>query len=194
VIIPPGEPPAADGSGATPDSDHVAFTDQFALIDDKNIAITLNAHIDNNWAYTAADLVNVDTGEVTSFDANLEYYHGYEDGESWSEGHPQTTQFIGPRKSGTYMLRFESQCGGSSDTMLEVKVQQGVVHWRTFAWALLLVGIATVLVGWRVLAFEIKRWQNANVAHGPPPGGFSTIAGGAAVVVAIIILVAGALT
>ena len=193
VIVPPGAPPAADGSGATPDSEFVTFTDQFPLVGDKNIAITLNAHIDNDWAYSAVDLVNVDTGEVTSFDANLEYYHGYEDGESWSEGHPDMTQFIGPRAAGTYMLRIESQHGASSgQATIGVEVRQGVVHWRTFAWALLVLGGALAAVGGHVFKFETRRWENANVMHGPPAGGLSAIIGGAAVVIAAIVLIYGA--
>jgi len=189
VIIPPGTPPAADGSGATPDSDHIAFTDQFQLVGDQNIAITLNAHVDNDWAYTAADLVNVDTGEVTSFDANLEYYHGYEDGESWSDGHPDKKQFIGPRAAGTYMLRLESQHGGGGSTMLEVKVQQGVTDWRIFAVAVLILGLVLVLVGSRITMFEKRRWENANMPHVPFSETFTVIAGAGACVIGVIILV-----
>jgi len=192
VTIPPGTPPVADGSGATPDSDHVSFTDQFPLVGNQNIAITLNAHIDNDWAYTAADLVNVDTGEVTSFDANLEYYHGYEDGESWSEGHPQTTQFIGPRQAGTYMLRFESQHGASGNTMLEVKVRQGVMHWKLFAWALIVMGLALAIAGGIVTSFEVKRWENGNFSRGALPGRTAVVAGCLAIGVAVIVLIAGA--
>src|SRR3569623_721509 len=147
VTVPPGAPPAADGSGATLDSEFVTFTDQFQLVANKNIAITLTAHIDNDWAYSAGDLVNVDTGEVTSFDANLEYYHGYEDGESWTEGHPDVTQFIGPRAAGTYMLRLESQHGASrGQTSITVEVRQGVVHRRTIACVAAAIIAAIVLI------------------------------------------------
>jgi hypothetical protein len=192
VTIPPGVPPTADGSGATPDTDHVAFTEQFPLLAGKNVVITLHADVDNDWAYTACDLVNVDTGQVTSFDANLEHYHGYEDGESWSEGHPTMTQFLSPQPAGTYMLRLESQHGNAGTASLEVLVDQGVIHWSYFGWALLVLGLVTSVVAGKVLAFEVKRWNNSTVSpHPPPQGGIASLAGGAAVVIAIIVLIVG---
>lgn len=194
VIVPPGQPPVADGSGATPDSDHVAFTDQFELVDNKNIAITLDADIDNDWMYTAADLVNVESGEVTSFDANIEYYHGYEDGESWSEGHTTTTQFIGPRKAGTYMLRFESQHGGGANARLGVKVEQGVFRWKLFAMALLVMGLALAIAGGVAASFELKRWTNGNMPRGRITGQSAAIGGGIAIACAIFIFILGAFT
>jgi len=195
VTIPAGVPPAPDGSGATPDTDHVAFTDQFPLLAGKNVVITLHANVDNDWAYTAADLVNVESGQVISFDANLEHYHGYEDGESWSEGHPTMTQFLGPQPAGMYMLRLESQHGNAGTAALEVQVDQGVMHWSYFGWALLLLGLVTAAIAGKVLGFEVKRWNNSNVSpHPPPPGGFAVICGGAAITVAVIILIVGAFT
>lgn len=190
MSIPPGVPPAADGSGATPDSDHVAFTDQFQLVGGKNVVIELDADVNNDWAYTACDLVNVDTGDVTSFDANLEYYQGVEDGESWSEGHHQMKQFLGPRPAGNYMLRLESQHGGAGSTTLDVVVEQGVFHWTIFGWALLLLGVVTAAVAGRVLTVEKKRWFNGT-AETPRslPGVVTLVVGLAAAGLAIAVLV-----
>jgi uncharacterized protein DUF4178 len=193
--IPAGAPPAPDATGATPDSAFVVFSDQFQLDGDKNIAIDVDADINNDWAYTACDLVNVDAGSVISFDANLEYYHGYEDGESWTEGKPHMRQFIGPQPSGTYMLRFESQHGGGGTTTVSVKVTQGVFRWRTFAVALLVMGILVCALAGRVFGFEKKRWDNSNVSWHPPPHGvLALIAGAGAITIALIAMIIEAVT
>ncbi|WP_426476982.1 DUF4178 domain-containing protein [Chryseobacterium sp. CBSDS_008] len=42
--------------------------------------------VDNSWANVQLSLVNENTNEVVYTSKDIEQYHGYEDGESWSEG------------------------------------------------------------------------------------------------------------
>ncbi|MCW3162047.1 DUF4178 domain-containing protein [Chryseobacterium oryctis] len=42
--------------------------------------------VDNSWANIQLSLVNESTNEVVYASKDIEQYHGYEDGESWSEG------------------------------------------------------------------------------------------------------------
>ncbi|MCL9807143.1 DUF4178 domain-containing protein [Flavobacterium amniphilum] len=65
------------------------------------LKITLNSNVNNSWAYTGVSLVNEITNEERFAEKDLEYYHGYTDGESWTEG-SQSNDFnicgVGPGK------------------------------------------------------------------------------------------------
>ena len=49
------------------------------------VSVTANG-LDNNWLELEFSMVNNKTGEEFEGDKTIEYYHGYSDGESWSEG------------------------------------------------------------------------------------------------------------
>ncbi len=48
--------------------------------------VNIFSEVDNSWANTEISLVNETTNEITYTSQDLEFYHGYTDGESWSEG------------------------------------------------------------------------------------------------------------
>jgi len=48
--------------------------------------IKLQGNLNNSWLETDFTLVNETTGDQYYFSGALEYYAGYTDGESWSEG------------------------------------------------------------------------------------------------------------
>jgi hypothetical protein len=179
-VVPSAE---ATGSGA-PSSDApteppgaVMFSDKFQLDGGHNVAIDLDANVYNNWCYAAVDLVNEATGEVVSFDANLEYYAGVDDGESWSEGSHTTQQVIAPVAPGSYALRVEAQHGGTGDVRLRVIVHQGVFRGVWFWLGLGVLVIPFVLVGWHAARFRKRRWQNSSLPR-PGAGARQPVTGG----------------
>src|SRR5581483_4350214 len=131
----PVDPATAPAAADSPPSPYVHFSPTFELDGGKNIEIELATDVHNNWAYVAADLVNVATGDVSSAEANVEAWNGVEDGEAWSEGSPRARVHLGPVAEGDYMLRLESQHGGSGDVALDVTVRQGVFRGKYLAWA-----------------------------------------------------------
>lgn len=50
------------------------------------LKVNLSSAVDNSWANTEISLVNEKNNEIISTSQDLEYYHGVEDGERWSEG------------------------------------------------------------------------------------------------------------
>ena len=56
--------------------------------------------LDNDWVGVQGDLVNQDTGEVTSFYEEISYYHGQDDDGSWSEGGQEQTEYLSPVRAG----------------------------------------------------------------------------------------------
>jgi uncharacterized protein DUF4178 len=159
-------PSAEAGSGdASEPPGTVFFSDKFALDGGRNVAIDLDASTYNDWCYAAVDLVHEATGEVVSFDANLEYYAGVDDGESWDEGSHTTQRVIGPVEPGSYVLRVEAQHGGSGDVRLRVRVHQGVFRGLWFWLGFVVLVVPFTLVGWHAARFRAKRWQNSSLSQ-----------------------------
>src|SRR5204863_9608573 len=88
LSIPPGIPVTPEVTANNPDpvASNVFFSEPFTLVGGKNVEIGFHAALENNWGYIVASLVNTGSGDVITVDANMEYYAGYDDGESWSEG------------------------------------------------------------------------------------------------------------
>ncbi len=171
-----GSDNAGSGDAASEPPGTVLFSDRFQLDGGRNVAIDLDANVYNNWCYAAIDLVNEATGQVVSFDANLEYYAGVEDGESWDEGSHTTRQVIGPVEPGSYVLRVEAQHGGAGDVRLRVIVHQGVFRGVWFWLGLFALAIPFTVVGLHAARFRARRWQNTSL---PRPGARQNVPGGA---------------
>jgi hypothetical protein len=167
-VVEPATAPAPAPADTAPNP-YVFFSEPFELEAGKNVLIGFSTNLNNNWAYMAADLVNVATGEVVSVDAELDYYSGYEDGESWSEGSLSSRTVIGPPSAGQYMLRVESQHGGSAQITAYVQVRQGVFRGKYLALACLVLGIPWFAFGLHAWTFERKRWDQSSFGTAAMP-------------------------
>ncbi len=166
--IPMSSSPALPADAAEAPS-NVVFTEPFALRAGDNVAIETHKVLVNDWAYVAIDLVNEQTGGVISFDANLEYYSGVSDGESWSEGSFETTQYLAPLEAGTYVMRLEGQQGAPEPEMaVRVTVRQDVFRGVQLWFALGALGVLFLGLALHALRFKKKRWENSSVR---PSGG-----------------------
>jgi len=169
-LIAPGAPvapvaPAADAPAEAPAN--VVFSEKFHLDAGKNIEIIVGSNVSNSWMYAAVDLVNDATGGVVSFDTNVEYYSGYEDGESWSEGSASSDQMLGPTSAGDYVLRIEAQHGATTPQQLNIGVYQDVFRQTYFWYALGFLSLPLLVMWLRARGFEKKKWENSNVIfHG----------------------------
>jgi len=166
---------SGSGSGAGSDveittapPDSVFFSDPIQIDGGRNIELKFQASgLNNDWVYIAADLVNETTGAVTTGEANMEYYAGIDDGESWSEGTRESKTVFGPQPEGMYVLRLEAQHGSAGLMPIDVTLKQGVFRGRWLAWAMLVLGIPLFFVGLISYFHEKKRWENSNVGKAP---------------------------
>lgn len=166
MLSKPADGSAAQASGdaaAAEPAGTVAFSDKFTLDGGRNVAFELSADVTNNWVYAALDLVNEDTGGVVSFDKSIEYYAGYDGGESWSEGARTAGEVIGPVEPGSYVLRVEAQHGGLGNVDLGVVVRQGVFRWLWFWVGLGVLAVPFAIVGLGAIGFRKRRWQNSSL-------------------------------
>lgn len=130
----------------------------------QTLEIRLHAPVDNNWLEVGLDLVNAETQQaVASLEQGIEYYHGYEGGESWSEGRQTRRRLIPAVKPGKYYFTVEA----SGDPMITqmpftLTVVRDVVGWSNFFIAFALVLIYPIYCGWRASMFERQRWMDSD--------------------------------
>lgn len=130
-----------------------------------NVRIDFRADVDNSWLYLSGELVNDKTGETYPFDRTIEYYHGYEDGESWSEGSNGADLLISRVPSGLYYLNLDYESGdfkGLGTHLFDVSVHRDVTMYANYFWGLFFVSIFPFWYWLRTRSFEIARWSNSD--------------------------------
>lgn len=170
----PGEAPAESGLSpaglaieAPPlaETGHVFFSEPFSVKEGENLEIRLSAPVTNNWLYYVVDLVDEEHGGFITFDGNLEYYYGYDGGESWSEGSRSKEQVLSPIPKGVYVARVEAMHGDMNAPMnLQVVIRQNVFQGAWLLMAFITVLVPGLLMFWSSRRFEKKRWENSSFA------------------------------
>jgi hypothetical protein len=149
--------PNADGT-------QVVFSDQFELKGRRNVKITAQASgVDNTWLYVEGDLINDDTGLVQSFPLSVEYYHGVEEGESWTEGKSSDDSTVSAMPGGKYTLRLEAQWEKWQQPMpVLITVEQGTNRGVNLILALIVISIIPIFVIIWQIVFESRRWSESS--------------------------------
>jgi hypothetical protein len=124
--------------------------------------VNLGSAVDNNWLEATVTLVNEKTNQTWEVTEGIEYYHGYEDGESWSEGSQQTTVLLSSIPSGKYHLNVYPASGNRSITNLRVAVTTNVTLWMNLFVTCLLLCIYPIYCWVRMQNFEKQRWMNSD--------------------------------
>jgi hypothetical protein len=145
------------------DGTQVVFGGPFQLQSGKNIKITGSGSVDNSWLYVEGDIIDESTGLVQSFSMPLEYYHGVEDGESWSEGDSTPDLFISAMPAGQYTLRLEAQWEKWQQPMtMTLRIDQGVPRGLHLLLALIGISIIPLMVAFNHYRFEVRRWTDSD--------------------------------
>ncbi len=164
----------------------VFFTQPFALAGGDNVELHVDAPLDNEWMFVGVDLVNTETGAFEMAEVELDRWSGYTDGESWVEGAPSASVFLGAQPEGTYVVRLEVQRGTSGGQRtaasrspylavrpLTVTVRQDVFRWEHFGLAFGLIGLPGAIAGLLAWWFERRRWKDSEFAPRGLGGGGS---------------------
>ena len=150
--------PVANAEGT-----QVIFSEPFQLKGRRNIRVTARSNVDNSWLYLEGDLIDDATGEVQSFSMPVEYYHGVDDGESWSEGSQSPDTHLSAMPAGQYMLRLEVQWEKwQQPATVSVRIDQGIPRILHLFLAMLLVSIIPILVAIQHFSFEKRRWADSD--------------------------------
>ncbi|HEX7137630.1 MAG TPA: DUF4178 domain-containing protein [Vicinamibacterales bacterium] len=126
------------------------------------VRVETAANIDNQWLGVGYTLINDETGDTFDFGREVSYYHGYDDGESWTEGSRADWVTLPSIPSGRYFLRIEPEGEPNSKPIqYQVTVTRGVSTSVWFLIALVLVLVPPVVTTWRAMSFERMRWAES---------------------------------
>ncbi|MFT3825065.1 MAG: DUF4178 domain-containing protein [Chitinophagaceae bacterium] len=127
-----------------------------------NIKLDVSAPVANDWLEVNFVLVNKDNGDEFAAEKGIEYYTGYEDGESWSEGSPSDDIIIPSVPRGNYLLQiYPSRAPASTVKEFTVKATYDIPMWRNFwLFGLMLMAPPIILM---IYAYrqEGVRWENS---------------------------------
>jgi hypothetical protein len=126
-----------------------------------NVEVRLDTNLDGHWAYMSMALIDAETDVAYDFGQEVSYYHGYEDGESWSEGSGQSRFVLPSIPRGRYYLRIEPE---TDSPVLNVKVvlRRDVPLMRIPFLALIALLLPVLWASMRSGAFENTRWMESD--------------------------------
>jgi hypothetical protein len=146
----------------------------------KNIEITLKSPVDNTWFETGIVLINDKTGEEYEFELGVEYYHGYEGGENWTEGGTESATVLSAIPAGKYHLdilpSFEKQFlnpitvdgtvsyayTNKAPNEFTIKVARNITEWGNLIFIIILLAVFPVIQYVRENNFERNRWSQSD--------------------------------
>jgi len=117
--------------------------------------------LDNSWLELPVVLINDSTGKVYEIEKVIEYYQGYDDDGSWSEGGRSANAFISHVPSGSYHMNIFPATDMSKSIALmsfDVTVKENSFLTLNF-WLMLLAIITYPVIQWiRKYSFENSKW------------------------------------
>jgi hypothetical protein len=142
----------------------VKFSEPFELKPRQNIRISANAPVDNSWLEIQGDVIDANTNDSVAFGLPVEYYHGVDDGESWSEGdNAPSTYLSAPPAAGSYLLGMEMRWEKWQQPMtVTVRVEQGVPRGTYIILTMVAISIFPILVAFYHFSFERRRWADSD--------------------------------
>lgn len=146
----------------SPEGTQVFFSEPFELAGRRNIRVSAESPVDNTWVSLEGDLINDETGLVQSFPIEISYYHGVDEGESWSEGDRKDSAYSSAMPGGKYVLRIEGQWEKwQQPANVTLKIEQNVTHGFNLLLALFVLSAVPVFMGIYHYRFERKRWSES---------------------------------
>ncbi len=131
------------------------------------VRVETATNLENQWMGVGYALVNDDTGQAFEFAREVSFYHGVEDGESWSEGSRTDTVTLPQIPPGRYFLRIEPEAERTGRPVsYRVTVVRDVATGLWFVAAVILIVVPPIITSMRAAAFEGRRWQESDHGSG----------------------------
>jgi hypothetical protein len=128
---------------------------------EKNLQVNIFAPINNDWFFAEFSLINDLTDEEYVFTNEIEYYYGYEGGESWTEGSQRGEAFLSSIPGGSYHINVYPEFSGSNQRF-EISVIRDVPYFSN------LMVLCFFLILFPVAFYiykhykNVKRWEDSN--------------------------------
>lgn len=131
------------------------------------IQAKVSCPVDNAWVYAQMALIDSEDRALLDFDGEMSYYHGYEGGESWSEGSTYDSTVFRVDEPGAYKLLVAAKGGTGNNAAglplraggLQILVYDGVELTRYYLFFSLVLGAMALWMGSAKIRFETKRWS-----------------------------------
>ena len=133
-----------------------------------NVSVDLHANVQNDWMEAVIALVDEKTNKSIDFLQSAERYSGVDDGESWSEGSPDSHYILSSVPGGRYHLVVQPSADSTKagDKIFTLSLRRGIVAWSNFFVALLLLFLYPLCSWGRSSSFEKKRWSESDLSPG----------------------------
>jgi len=127
------------------------------------LEISAQTNVDNSWASLQMVLVNEITNEEIYLNKDIEYYHGYSGGESWSEGSNSKNMVLGGIKAGRYHLTAAIQKApeDQANNMMCIKVVWNPSSKWNLIWFFFLMLTFWGIIYFIGVNFETRRWEDS---------------------------------
>lgn len=125
------------------------------------LSIRVNSDVDNSWANVQVALINETTGEEIYANKDIEYYHGYTDGENWTEGNTTEEFNICGVAAGKYHLTITPMKAVEDSQNQKVQIQ---ANWsspssRNVWMVFIFMGVFVIGMYYLEKNFEERRWS-----------------------------------
>jgi len=133
-----------------------------------NLSVDLHANVQNDWMEAAIDLVDEKTGKTIGFSQSAEHYSGVDEGESWSEGSPDSHFILSAVPEGRYHLVVQPSADATKagEKTFTLSLRRGIVTWSNFILALFLLSVYPLCIWCKSRKFELKRWSESDLSGG----------------------------
>jgi hypothetical protein len=128
------------------------------------LSISVSSNVDNSWANLQVALVNELTGEETYANKDVEYYHGYTDGENWSEGSSSEEFNLCGVSEGKYHLVLTPMKApeDAANNEIYVKAAWNKPSSRNVWMTIIFMAVFLVAIYYLNKNFETRRWEESN--------------------------------
>ncbi|MCG2610078.1 DUF4178 domain-containing protein [Flavobacterium sp. SM15] len=128
------------------------------------MTVNVSSDVDNSWANVQVALINESTGEERYASKDIEYYHGYTEGENWSEGSTNEEFNICGVPSGKYHITVTPQKAPEdlTNNQLRIKATWNDGSMRNIWMTILFMGILSVVLFYGKYYFEKQRWADSD--------------------------------
>jgi hypothetical protein len=125
------------------------------------LSIRVHSNVDNSWANVQVALINETTGEEIYANKDVEYYHGYTDGENWTEGDPTEEFNICGVAAGKYHLAITPMKATEDVINQTIQIQATWSSPSTRNVWMVFIFMAVFVIGMFYLEknFEQRRWN-----------------------------------
>lgn len=124
------------------------------------LQISVSSNVDNSWANVQIALINEKTSEEVYASKDVEYYHGYTDGENWSEGSTSENFNICGVAAGKYHLTITPQKASEdhSNNLISIRATWNKPSMRNVFMTLIFMAVFMAIIYYLSKYFEEKRW------------------------------------